>query len=215
MLPYQLKLTITLFTGKPPFETKDVKSTYRKIRHGDYSFPSHSSNVSKEAKSLVASILQLNPEKRPTLDEMLCHEWFTGYSAVIPKTLPQSALTTEPNFYDLECQNLGIANFRGSNNNVRLSKDSGGRRPLGQLSANKGSKSGEESSANGGNKLDKEKALEPHGAANGVENDGKHGNGKLNKNGKSAGKHERPSSARYSSRSSSSHGSKGFWEYLG
>ena len=107
----------------------------------------------------MASILQLNPEKRPTLDEMLCHEWFTGYSAVIPKTLPQSALTTEPNFYDLECQNLGIANFRGSNNNVRLSKDSGGRRPLGQLSANKGSKSGEESSANGGNKLDKEDQL--------------------------------------------------------
>ena len=36
--------------------------------------------------------------KTPNIDEMLCHEWFTGYSAVIPKTLPQSALTTEPTF---------------------------------------------------------------------------------------------------------------------
>ena len=33
---------------------------------------------------------------------MLCHEWFTGVRAVIPKRLPVSALHMEPNFFDLE-----------------------------------------------------------------------------------------------------------------
>jgi polo-like kinase 1 len=190
-------IMFTMLFGKPPFETKDVKSTYRKIRHGDYSFPSHSAHVSKEARSLVASILQLNPEKRPTLDEMLCHEWFTGYSAVIPKTLPQSALTTEPNFYDLECQNLGMANFRGSgsngsNNKLRLSKDSGGRRPLGQLSGNKSSKSS--TKLNGGNNLDKETL------GSNVENKSKQSNEKIVKKSNKEGKTQRPSSARYGTR---------------
>ena len=116
-------ILFTMLFGKPPFETKDVKSTYRKIRHGDYSFPSHSANVSKEAKSLVASILQLNPEKRPTLDEMLCHEWFTGCSAVIPKTLPKSALTIEPNICDLECQNLLTRSFALASGEKLLPED--------------------------------------------------------------------------------------------
>ncbi len=203
-------ILFTMLFGKPPFETKDVKSTYRKIRHGDYSFPSHSANVSKEAKSLVASILQLNPEKRPTLDEMLCHEWFTGYSAVIPKTLPQSALTTEPNFYDLECQNLGIANYRSSSsssngnsssNKLRLSKDSGGRRPLGQLSGNKSSKSSKSSNLNGGNNLDKETLTSASSKTKGVENSSKKSNEKFLKKSKTGEKKQRPSSARYNARS--------------
>lgn len=29
----------TLLTGKPPFETNDVKTTYRKIKQNAYSFP--------------------------------------------------------------------------------------------------------------------------------------------------------------------------------
>lgn len=31
----------TLLIGKPPFETNDVKSTYRRIRMNAYSFPEH------------------------------------------------------------------------------------------------------------------------------------------------------------------------------
>lgn len=39
----------TLLIGKPPFETKDVKTTYKRIRMNAYSFPDHVT-ISKEAK---------------------------------------------------------------------------------------------------------------------------------------------------------------------
>lgn len=34
-------IAYTLLVGKPPFETNDVKTTYRRIRINDYSFPEH------------------------------------------------------------------------------------------------------------------------------------------------------------------------------
>ena len=91
-------IMFTMLCGKPPFETKDVKSTYKKIKSCEFSFPSHVT-VSHAAKSLINSILQLNADKRPTLDQMLCREWFTGVRAIIPKRLPVSALHMEPNFF--------------------------------------------------------------------------------------------------------------------
>lgn len=34
-------IAYTLLVGKPPFETNDVKTTYRRIRMNDYAFPEH------------------------------------------------------------------------------------------------------------------------------------------------------------------------------
>jgi cell cycle serine/threonine-protein kinase CDC5/MSD2 len=42
--------------GRPPFETKDVKMTYWKIKQTDFYFPSDN-EVSIEAKHLIKSIL--------------------------------------------------------------------------------------------------------------------------------------------------------------
>mgnify|MGYP000477637268 CR=1 FL=1 len=50
----------TLLFGNPPFETSDVKTTYRKIKQNNYSFPENS-KVSPQAKSLVSCILALEP----------------------------------------------------------------------------------------------------------------------------------------------------------
>ena len=124
-------IMFTMLCGKPPFETKDVKSTYKKIKSCEFSFPSHVT-VSHAAKSLITSILQLNADKRPTLDQMLCHEWFTGVRAVIPKRLPVSALHMEPNFFDLERKHSPSTESENSrpSTGLRASKDSGGRRPL-------------------------------------------------------------------------------------
>ena len=57
----------TLLIGKPPFETSDVKTTYRRIRMNAYSFPEHVS-ISEAAKSLISSILVTDPLKRPSVD---------------------------------------------------------------------------------------------------------------------------------------------------
>jgi polo-like kinase 1 len=60
----------TLIIGKPPFETPDVKTTYKKIKMNSYTFPEHVP-ISDSARNLITKILNLEPTKRPNLDEIL------------------------------------------------------------------------------------------------------------------------------------------------
>ena len=84
----------TLIIGKPPFETNNVKETYKRIKMGNYSFPENAV-ISEPAKDLIQSILVLDPHKRPKLDEILKHDLFNiGIS--IPKTMQQSTLACPP-----------------------------------------------------------------------------------------------------------------------
>ena len=46
--------------GRPPFETSEVKKTYKRIKRNAYSFPDHV-NLSEYAKSLIARLLVLDP----------------------------------------------------------------------------------------------------------------------------------------------------------
>jgi polo-like kinase 1 len=50
----------TLFIGKPPFETADVKTTYKKIRMNQYQFPEHIT-IPDSARNLITRILNLDP----------------------------------------------------------------------------------------------------------------------------------------------------------
>jgi len=84
----------TLIVGKPPFETPDVKLTYKKIKACNYSFPD-TIPMSDAAKSLISRILNLDPSKRPTLDEILQHP-FMSHGGSIPKFLPVSTLACAP-----------------------------------------------------------------------------------------------------------------------
>ena len=84
----------TLIIGKPPFETNNVKETYKRIKMGNYSFPENAV-ISEPAKDLIQSILVLDPHKRPTLDEILSHDFF-NIAVSIPKTMPQSTLACPP-----------------------------------------------------------------------------------------------------------------------
>tara|TARA_B110000503_G_C6856339_1_gene292990 strand:- start:196 stop:375 length:180 start_codon:yes stop_codon:yes gene_type:complete len=58
-----------LIIGKPPYETPDVKTTYKKIRMNSYSFPEHVS-ISDQARNLITKILNLDPTKRPNLEDI-------------------------------------------------------------------------------------------------------------------------------------------------
>ena len=84
----------TLLIGKPPFETSDVKTTYKRIKMNAYSFPDHIP-LSNEARGLITRILHSEPTKRPSLDDMLTHELFTKFNS-IPKLLPTSTLAVPP-----------------------------------------------------------------------------------------------------------------------
>lgn len=86
----------TLIIGKPPFETSDVKTTYKKIRMNSYAFPEHVT-ISDAAKDLISKILIGDPLQRPTLDQIIAHEFLNnGSLGSIPKTLPQSFLACPP-----------------------------------------------------------------------------------------------------------------------
>ena len=84
----------TLLCGKPPFETKDVKTTYGKIKSADYKFPEHC-KISKEAKNLIKKILVVEPKNRPSLKDILLDDFF-NQGIAIPKLLPTSTLALKP-----------------------------------------------------------------------------------------------------------------------
>jgi len=83
-----------LIIGKPPFETTDIKLTYKRIKENRYSFPDNFP-ISTKAKDLITKILVTEPEKRPTLDEILLHP-FIDHGGPIPKLLPISTLACPP-----------------------------------------------------------------------------------------------------------------------
>uniref|UniRef100_A0A8C4HZ19 Serine/threonine-protein kinase PLK n=1 Tax=Dicentrarchus labrax TaxID=13489 RepID=A0A8C4HZ19_DICLA len=84
----------TMLLGRPPFETTNLKETYRCIREARYSLPS---SLSPQAKQLIASLLAKIPEDRPNLDHILRHDFFTqGFS---PERLPASCCHSAPDFH--------------------------------------------------------------------------------------------------------------------
>ncbi|XP_037092997.1 serine/threonine-protein kinase PLK1-like [Pollicipes pollicipes] len=83
----------TLLVGRPPFETESLKETYTRIKKNEYSIPK---TVGPLAKSLIQRILQGDPNRRPTVDQVLHDDFMTmGY---IPIRLPTSCLTMAPRF---------------------------------------------------------------------------------------------------------------------
>ena len=80
----------TLLIGKPPFETREVKTTYTKIKKADFSFPI-TSKISVAAKNIIKKILVLDPKKRPSLNELLSYDFF-NQGIAIPKLLPVTTL---------------------------------------------------------------------------------------------------------------------------
>jgi len=87
----------TLVVGKPPFETKDVKTTYRRIKENKYAFPT-TAPISEAATDLITQLLAHDPKQRATLTTALQHPWFTDPSAVVPARLPVCSLTALPHF---------------------------------------------------------------------------------------------------------------------
>ncbi|XP_068422785.1 serine/threonine-protein kinase PLK2b [Clinocottus analis] len=84
----------TMLLGRPPFETTNLKETYRCIREARYSLPS---SLSPQSKQLITSLLAKIPEDRPNLDHILRHDFFTqGFS---PERLPASCCHSAPDFH--------------------------------------------------------------------------------------------------------------------
>ncbi|XP_053549525.1 serine/threonine-protein kinase PLK3 [Bombina bombina] len=84
----------TLLCGTPPFETSDLKETYRCIKQVKYTLPAC---LSSSARHLIVGILKRSPGERLTLEQILEHEFFTkGYT---PEKLPPSSCVMVPDLH--------------------------------------------------------------------------------------------------------------------
>jgi hypothetical protein len=85
----------TMLIGKPPFQTKDIKEIYKRIRDGAYDFPADVA-VSRAAKNLIQSLICNDVESRLRLQDVNKHAFFK--EGPIPDTLPLSIFDKPPVF---------------------------------------------------------------------------------------------------------------------
>ena len=83
-----------LIIGKLPFNDKDKESIINNIKNLNYEFPKDAV-ISKAAKDLIKQILVLDPKKRPTLHQILKHDFF-NICRCIPKYIPIKFKNEEP-----------------------------------------------------------------------------------------------------------------------
>lgn len=88
-------LAYALLVGRPPFETRDVQTTYKRIRGNEYAFPqAAAANLSDDAKDLVRWALQADPARRPTMLQVLHHP-FVARRARAPAGPPPAPAPAE------------------------------------------------------------------------------------------------------------------------
>ncbi|KAJ7368081.1 kinase-like domain-containing protein [Mycena albidolilacea] len=107
----------TLVVGRPPFQTKDVKAIYQRIRNNDYTFPSPPpASPSIPSRNLIGDILTPDPQQRPALIAIVGHEWFT--MGPVPSYIPTSAHDAPPDW-------SSITRERSDHNLAKLKKYAG------------------------------------------------------------------------------------------
>eukprot|EP00929_Paragymnodinium_shiwhaense_P079133 TRINITY_DN41144_c0_g2_i3.p1 TRINITY_DN41144_c0_g2~~TRINITY_DN41144_c0_g2_i3.p1 ORF type:complete len:554 (-),score=95.47 TRINITY_DN41144_c0_g2_i3:6-1667(-) len=81
-------IIFAVICGYLPFEDQNTNELYRKIVHAQYTAPNF---ISEQARDLIKRILQTDPEKRITLEQIKEHPWYTqipyAASAWVPKSL--------------------------------------------------------------------------------------------------------------------------------
>jgi polo-like kinase 1 len=89
-----------------------------------YNFPENV-QISDTARDLITKILNNDPAKRPTVEEILTHEWMNNHGT-IPRLLPASTLACPPS-------STYIRQFLPQNNATPNDRDN---RQLGQTAPN-------------------------------------------------------------------------------
>lgn len=72
----------TLFVGRPPFESSDLKETFEKVTQSNFSIPSH---LSLAARNLIQNLIVKDPKKRLSLEQIQRHPFFRKNSAASAK----------------------------------------------------------------------------------------------------------------------------------
>ena len=90
-------ITYAMLIGTPPFQSKTQQEIYQKLRTLEYEWKIDSKNyIPQEAKDLVASCLNLDSTKRPDMDEIVDHEFFSKPGFTIASQLDPACLKEKP-----------------------------------------------------------------------------------------------------------------------
>ncbi|TKA51908.1 hypothetical protein B0A53_04938 [Rhodotorula sp. CCFEE 5036] len=96
----------TLLCGFPPFYDESIHVLTEKVAKGYYTFLSPWwDDISASSKDLITHLLDVDPEKRYTIDEFLAHPWCKAKaapSAVTPGTLDSLKLKPVPKYTPLD-----------------------------------------------------------------------------------------------------------------
>ena len=79
--------------GRPPFESPEVRQTYKKIRAGAFTF-NENTKFGSYAKDFIRKCLTVDSAKRMNLAEMLEHDFLS--LVPIPKQMPVATLVCPP-----------------------------------------------------------------------------------------------------------------------
>ena len=78
----------TLLCGNLPFDDDNIPDLFRKIKNADYTFPSH---ITEEPRDLISRMLEVDPLRRMTINEIRRHPWFVAevpHYIAMPQLLP-------------------------------------------------------------------------------------------------------------------------------
>ncbi|XP_074596761.1 maternal embryonic leucine zipper kinase-like [Brevipalpus obovatus] len=81
-----------LLVGQLPFDDENMGNLYKKIQNGQYAVPTW---LSPEAKNLVTSMIQIHPNKRTTIKNLMDDPWIRKY-------LPNKSNEVQKNLFDDE-----------------------------------------------------------------------------------------------------------------
>lgn len=81
--------TFLMLTGKQPFQSKDKHSTYKRIQHVDYKWPSEP-KLSAAAMEFVDLALKRDPAERPSAAKLLEHPF------ILRQDIPEKSLSQLP-----------------------------------------------------------------------------------------------------------------------
>uniref|UniRef100_A0A1B0ALR7 non-specific serine/threonine protein kinase n=3 Tax=Glossina TaxID=7393 RepID=A0A1B0ALR7_9MUSC len=96
-----------LLCGTLPFDDEHVPTLFRKIKSGIFPIPEY---LNKQVVNLVCQMLQVDPLKRATIEEIKKHEWF---QKDLPSYLFPSSIEQDSNVIDTYavaevCQKFGV-----------------------------------------------------------------------------------------------------------
>ncbi|KAM3138430.1 Serine/threonine-protein kinase plk1 [Paramecium bursaria] len=70
-------IVYALYIGQFPYNCKDIQTTYNKIKKNDLNFPENI-EISHSLLCLITNMLDSNPNLRPTLQEIISHQFMIG-----------------------------------------------------------------------------------------------------------------------------------------